>query len=76
MKTTGKPIKWIICFSTELSKVFFDKRASLKMIVFNKMRYKTRIPFKNHKICRKFKNRFLGSVGSKGVIPPVTKNWV
>ena len=28
-KTTGKPIKWIICFSAVLSKVFFYKRALL-----------------------------------------------
>ena len=26
-KTTGKPIKWIICFSLVLLKVFFDRIA-------------------------------------------------
>ena len=31
IKTTGKPIKWIISFSLVLSKVFFfDERASIK----------------------------------------------
>ena len=29
-KTTEKPIKWVICFSPVLSKVFFYKRAQLK----------------------------------------------
>ena len=26
-KTTGKPIKWILCFSSVLLRVFFDKKA-------------------------------------------------
>ena len=36
-KTTDKPIKWIICFSPVLSKVFVEKNFTKKIVVFNKL---------------------------------------
>ena len=31
-KTTGKPIKWIICFLPVLLKVYFDKKAIISLL--------------------------------------------
>ena len=35
-KTTGKPIKWIICFSPVLSKVFLQKKIMKLVVNFKK----------------------------------------
>ena len=32
IKATGNPIKWSICFSTVLSKVFFDRKATVSSL--------------------------------------------
>ena len=74
-KTTGKPIKWIICFSLVLSKVFFAKRA-LQIKLWYSIKCVTKTEF-----CLKFmkfdmKNWFLGSMGSNPLkwLPPKNKD--
>ena len=39
LQTTGKPIKWIIYFSSVLLNVFCDKKNYIKSLINNKKKY-------------------------------------